>query len=105
MKALPPIPRSVKLPTGRIPVRRVKRMLKDEDTVGKFDWVKRVMYLDSELDVNAAWLTLEHELAHAILLDAGIIEWPDRDATGRSLLEERVCDAIAAARVAEKLSR
>ncbi len=91
MPALPPIPRSISLAAGRIPVRRLKNMLDKEECVGRFHWDKRIMYLDAGLDVHAAWLTLEHERVHAILMDAGIMMDGD--------LEERVCDAIAAARV------
>jgi len=45
---------------------------------------------------TATWLTLEHEKVHAILADAGII-LPKRFA-------EDVCNAIAAAKIAEMVS-
>lgn len=104
-RSLPPIPRSIKLAAGRVIVRRVKKMLEGESSLGKYDFAKRVIHIDHSLEVNPAWLTLRHERAHAVLMDAGIIEWPDMDQNHRSQLEERICDAFAAADVAEMLSR
>lgn len=97
MAALPPIPRTIYLAAGRIPVRRRKGMLEKEHCVGEYNWKKRACYLDKGLDIHAAWLTLRHERVHAVLMDAGIIGIDP-------LLEERICDALAAADVHEMLT-
>ena len=59
---------------------------------GLFEWGPRRISLREGISLTAAWLTLEHEIVHAILMDAGA-ELPAE-------IEERVCDAIAQARVA-----
>jgi hypothetical protein len=63
---------------------------------GANDWGKRRIVLDNSMGPTATWLTLEHEKVHAILADAGII-LPKRHA-------EDVCNAIAAAKIAEMVS-
>lgn len=70
-------------------------MQESDSAVGKFDWPTRTITLDSALVGTAAWLTIEHERVHLILMDAGVMM--DED------LEERICDAIAAARVAQMI--
>lgn len=94
-KTLPPIPKSVYFPTGRVKVVRKKGLMDSEKAFGMFHWPKREIWLDVELDLHAAWLTLEHEKFHVILLDAGI----NLD----EYTEERLCDTVAAQRVAEML--
>ena len=103
-KALPPIPRSIKLAAGRVLVARKKKMLETTGDAGEYDYAKRKITLDSALEVNPAWIVLRHERAHAVLMDAGITVWPDTDANGRSQLEESICDAFASADVAEMLT-
>ena len=94
-KTLPPIPKSVYFPCGRVKVVRKKGLMENDKAYGMFVWHKRIIYLDAELDLHAAWLTLEHELVHAVMLDAGIqLEEP---------IEERICDTFAQARVAAML--
>ena len=94
--ALPPIPNSVWTPVGRATIRYEAGMLEKEAAVGKFDWPSRTITLDSSVTSRtAAWLTLEHERVHITLMDHGI--QMDEET------EERVADAIAAARVAQMI--
>jgi Zn-dependent peptidase ImmA (M78 family) len=94
-KSLPPIPKSIYLPTGRIKVLRKKGLMENEKAFGLFHWHKREIWIDAELEPHAAWMTLEHEKVHAILMDAGL-QLDD-------YTEERLCDTFASARVAEML--
>lgn len=94
-KTLPPLPRSVYFPTGRVKVIRKKGLQQKEQAAGMFHWDKREIWIDAGLGPHASWLTLEHEKVHVVLMDAGI---PLDDYT-----EERLCDTMAAARVAEML--
>ena len=94
-KTLPPLPRSVYFPSGRVKIVRRKGLMEHEKAFGMFHWHKREIVLDAELGLEAAWLTLEHEKFHVILMDAGI-QLDD-------YTEERLCDTVAAARVAEML--
>ena len=97
MKRLPPIPRVVRLPCGPIKVVSMKEpRLEGKRIAGASDWGQRRIVLDNGLGRTASWLTLEHEKVHAILADAGII-LPKKHV-------EDVCNAIAAARVAEMVS-
>jgi hypothetical protein len=94
-RKLPPIPKSIPFPTGRVTVKRVKGLMEREKAYGMFFWHKREILLDAELELHAAHLTLEHEKVHVVLMDAGI----NLD----EVTEERLCDTLAAARVAEML--
>ena len=97
MKRLPPIPRSITLPCGAVRVVRMKNpAIAGKRIAGCNDWGKRRIVLDNGLGSTASWLTLEHEKVHAILADAGII-LPKKHV-------EDVCNAIAAAKVAEMVS-
>jgi hypothetical protein len=89
VKELPPIPRFIYLPAGKIPVKRVKGLQANEQCAGKYNFDKRLIEIDAELGLVAAHLTLEHERIHAILFDTGVNETMD-DAT-----EEKICNAIA----------
>lgn len=89
MKKLPPIPRFIHLPAGKIPVKRVKGLHKKEKCMGKFDFFARTISLEATLGLVAAHLTLEHERVHAILMDAGVNELLSDE------IEERICDCLA----------
>jgi Zn-dependent peptidase ImmA (M78 family) len=92
-RKLPPIPKTIHFPTGKVTVRRVKGLMDSAKAFGEFRWHKREIILDAELNLEAAWLTLEHEKVHVVLMDAGI----QLD----EYTEERLCDTLAAARIAE----
>jgi hypothetical protein len=94
-KPLPQLPRSVYFPAGRVSVKRRKGLMESEKAFGMFNWVKREILIDADLELNAAWLTLEHEKVHVVFIDAGI--------QLEEYVEERLCDALAASRVAEML--
>lgn len=96
LRKLPEIPKEIVTPAGPIPVSMNEGLFDREASFGKFNWLRREIELDSSMDRTPMWLTLEHERVHAILMDAGI--------ELEHSLEERVCDAIALARVVE-LSR
>lgn len=93
MKKLPSLPRAIHLPAGGVPVTTNVGLYERESTFGKFNWIKRTIELEASMGLTPAWLTLRHERVHAILMDSGI-ELPHD-------LEERVCDAIALADVAD----
>lgn len=95
---LPPIPASAPSVLGAIPILRVVG-LKDsneKDCLGLWLIKTREIHMETNLALAAAWHTLWHEWTHAMLWDAGI--------TGlTSAIEERLCDALASARVREML--
>lgn len=93
LRKLPEIPKQIIVPAGAIPVSLNEGLFDRESSFGKFNWIKREIELEASMEPTPMWLTLEHERVHAILMDAGI----DLD----HALEERVCDAIALARVVE----
>lgn len=95
LKKLPPLPRSLYFPAGRVPVKRRKGLAEKEQASGMFIWNSREILIEATLGSHAAWLTLFHEAMHCILTDAGI----QLD----EYTEERLCDAYAAHRVAEML--
>jgi hypothetical protein len=92
MRPPPPIPKTVYLPCGPVTVVRKKGLTAKRSAAGTYNWGKRRITLDAEMELIPSWLTLEHEIVHAILMDAGYL--PNK-------YTENVCDAIAAARVAE----
>jgi hypothetical protein len=89
-KALPPIPKSVRLPAGDVAVVRESGH-QAKGTAGLFRWSERVIVIDSGLGRTAAWLTLYHEWVHAVLADAGV-QVPHK-------LEEDICNSLGAALV------
>lgn len=91
-RQLPPLPEVISLPAGSVPVTRTAGLFEKEEAYGKCNWFTRTIEVDAEMELVAAHLTLEHERVHMIFLDAGI-QFTD------SVLEERICDAIALARV------
>ncbi len=94
-KTLPPLPRSVYFPTGRVKVIRKANLQESDKAAGMFHWNSREIWIDKDLGPHAAWLTLEHEKVHVVLMDAGI-QLDD-------YTEERLCDTLASSRVAEML--
>lgn len=93
LRKLPEIPAEIYVPAGAIPVEFNEGLFDRESSMGKFNWLTRNIELEASMELTPAWLTLEHERTHAILMDAGI--------ELEHALEERVCDAIALARVVE----
>lgn len=92
---LPSIPKSVMLPCGPVSVVFKEGLTAKKGAAGLYEWAKRRITLDADMELVPSWLTLEHEIVHAILMDAGYL--PNKHT-------ENVCDAIAAARVAEMVS-
>lgn len=95
-KGLPRIPKFVFAPAGPIPVVR-KHPIYDDDgdeCFGLWDQEARIIYIDSTLKKDSAWLWLEHEKHHAWLDDARIKDITDD-------LHEAIAHALAAARVGE----
>jgi hypothetical protein len=101
MAKLPPIPKFLKLATGRIKVNIVKGLSEDKLAEGIYNFAKRTIGVDSEIAEGSlvrAWLTIEHERIHAVLNDAGV-NLPSEE------IEEAVCNAIAADRVYQMTHR
>jgi pyrroline-5-carboxylate reductase len=94
-KTLPPLPRSVYFPAGRVKVTRKAKLMETQQAFGMFNWVTREIQIDKALALQPAWMTLFHETLHVIMMDAGI----QMD----EVTEERLCDTYAAYRVAEML--
>jgi Zn-dependent peptidase ImmA (M78 family) len=94
----PALPAYVWSQLGPIPV----QVTKDLQTEGKpcmgiFDPATRLIQIREGMDPVAALQTCAHEWIHAVLSDAGTC-LNDTD-------EERVCDALASAIIADLLSR
>lgn len=91
--AWPPLPKVVDGALGPIRVRRVKQV-DEAASRGEWDMERRVIKIERSRHRVNEWSTLFHELVHAALADADVH-------IGDDTLEERVCDAIALARVRE----
>jgi hypothetical protein len=98
---LPPLPERVRMLVGEFRVEVVPRLLspEGESCAGLCDWSARTIRIDAALDRTSAWLTLKHEWVHAVLADAGVM-LPKGDSYENDL-EERVCNTLALALVAE----
>lgn len=87
---LPPLPRETAGLAGRIRVRQLWRVEKDDPTiVGYYHARDRLIDIDRGLSRSMKWQLLAHEMTHAAISDAGI-ELP-------ADLEERICCAIEGA--------
>lgn len=98
----PALPSVIDLPAGPYRVVRTDPTTHEDAPTsrvwGRCDYETRTIYVRPKIARTLAWLTLEHEIVHAILFDAGV-KLSDTK-------EEAVCDAIALARVhARKESR
>jgi hypothetical protein len=94
-KTLPPLPRSVYFPAGRVKVTRKAKLMETQQAFGMFNWVTREIWIEKSLALQPAWMTLFHETLHVIMMDAGI--------SMDEVTEERLCDTYASFRVAEML--
>jgi hypothetical protein len=94
-KKLPPLPKVVHFASGPVPVKRVKGLQERERASGMFHWNSREIWIDAGLGLHAAWLTLEHEKVHVVMMDAGI----QLD----EYTEERLCDTLALNAVSQLL--
>jgi hypothetical protein len=96
-KALPPIPATIPSVLGDVPVTCVVdlRNLRDEACFGIWRSAQRDVRLEVNMSSITAWQTYWHEWAHILLWDASI------DVSEE--LAERLCDALATARVREML--
>jgi hypothetical protein len=96
---LPPLPDTVRSTLGPVEVRHVEALrVGDRPAIGAFDGGLRLIYVKRGLHPAQAWQTLEHERIHLELWDAGAT-LADSD------VEDRVADAIGAARVREMLAK
>lgn len=98
-RKLPPVPATVPSVLGAVPATRVVN-LRDTHGVACFGiWRSDVRDVRLEVNMSAttAWHTYWHEWAHILLWDAGI--------KTTDVLAERLCDAIATARVREMLDK
>ena len=100
-KRLPSLPQSVSTPLGPVPVERVDALQgedgKECEDLGEVNYLLRVIRVRKKLALPVAWHTLEHEKVHLALWDAGVQLSHE--------VEERVCDVIATARVAEMVAQ
>lgn len=99
-QALPPLPASVFSLHGPLEVRLVEN-LRDpepphEQLFGFYNAFTRTISVRLGMHPTTMWLTLFHEQTHADIAEIGVALTNDQ--------EEAVCNAIAAARVAEMLS-
>ena len=96
-KPLPSLPREVRLPAGPYRVIRAvpvcNERKKDEYVFGECNVEARTITIRPGLSRTVAHMTLEHEIVHAILFDAGV--------KLSEVKEECVCDAISNYRVFE----
>lgn len=98
MKRLPPIPRTIEAPGGRVTVAQVDAPLLNGtmECWGLYDSSHRHIQIDRTIPLRHRWQVLFHELAHVALIDAGL----DNGIEYR--LHEAICDAIATARMRER---
>jgi len=94
-KRCPPIPKSLDLPGGPVPVEVVSRKKmqewadKGEELFGYFHEAERRISILGTMSTSAQWRTLWHEWAHALFQDTGL-------SNGMNLAtEESLCDAIS----------
>lgn len=99
MKTLPTIPRSVPHILGPIKVLVIPDLKDSEggNVFGLWDGFQRVISVRAGMHPTQMWATLFHEQTHADLGDIGVALSVDQ--------EEAICNAVAAARVHEMLSR
>jgi hypothetical protein len=74
---------------GRIEVKQIPLVGYSRDQIGEWDTRKRRISVLRSLSPGVKWYVLAHEFAHSALSDAGLRLPED--------LEERICDAMAAA--------
>ena len=93
---LPPLPRAIWTPQGRITVVRPrgKLMHEGEECYGLWDPGERRVSVAPRIRRDVAWLVLFHELAHQALTDFNV-DVPDGPA-GKQPPVEQVCDSFAA---------
>lgn len=97
MPQYPPIPKSVDMPGGTVTVVQVKGITMDgQKCWGMWDESERRITLDNTSRLAFRWKVFYHELAHAMLDDAGI-----SNALSHEMIE-MLCDAIATARHRER---
>ena len=102
--ALPPLPPCVDTVLGPVPVVIVPKLRAKRKEGGKVQLFGRYRALARTIEISAEatpvmqWQTLFHELAHAVLSDAGLHNaFTDEQ-------QEIICDVVATARVAEILA-
>lgn len=91
------VPSGYAAPAGWVRVVRRHGLLASDSAFGKFNWETRTITLDAGLSRDAARYTFGHERCHQVLMDAGARPGVEAD-------EERVCDALALAMVADMLN-
>lgn len=91
----PPIPASLDLPGGPVPVTVIPRKAMEqyadpgEELWGYFHEGERRISLLGTLSKEAQWRVLYHEWTHALLQDSGLANGLGHE------LEEALCDAMA----------
>jgi hypothetical protein len=94
---LPPLPKSVLTAQGEVPVLIVENLCDPADPTeklfGYWDPFVRTISVRAGMHPTSMWLTLFHERTHADMAEIGVKLSED--------IEESVCNAIAAARMAE----
>jgi hypothetical protein len=91
----PPLPSTVPSVLGPVPVRVTPDLrLGKEPLMGSWSSYARVIRVRAGIAPAAQWQALEHERVHMELWDAGVV-------IGDEELEDRICDAVATARVRE----
>ena len=94
---LPPLPRYLWTPQGRITVVRPRRKLMHEgqECYGLWDPNERRISIACHVRREVAWLVLFHELGHQALTDFNV-DIPEPPAGEKQPVVEQVCDAFAA---------
>jgi hypothetical protein len=105
-RRLPPIPRVVIGILGPIKVRRVRNLCDENgrECGGLWYAEERVIHLALGQTRERAYYWLYHEHAHATFDDFDVRFPGKRDSHGDNVLEERACNAVASARLAELLA-
>ena len=95
MTRYPKLPDTMDAPSG--PVAVVLKPTAAKGKMGSFDPSARVVTVDSALSPDRQWWVLFHEMAHVALWDSGAANLM------KKRVQEAVCDAIATARMRERL--
>lgn len=101
MKKLPPLPKFLHSVLGPVQVEQVPELHTVDGDKAFGLWhpgARKIQVATAGVVPTIQWLTLEHERVHQQLFDGGVSMIDKRDL-------EHICDVIAAARVAEMLSR
>lgn len=95
-RVLPKLPKAAWTIYGEVPIRLVPHLIVDgEPCFGSYDGLTREILIRENMPLVNQWRTLFHERTHLDCEDIGVVTSYDQI--------EAICNAVAAARMAEML--